>query len=202
MIKAKFILFVAVFALLSTAIGQSGWTSITTKDGFVTFQFPSGWTMIDLDSEVFKKTVEELKKNNPKMAQMLEGAHNKDLALQVFDLNDDPSDGPDNMIAKIMKNPGITDKDLGAVGKAVVDQLPYKGKKESKIVNMPHGKTLVFSGEMDMKLETGQVLNVQQVGYLYLKADKLVILTFSTSNGKMSKLRETFEKIVKSAKHS
>lgn len=202
MIKAKLTLFVAALTLLATAVGQSDWTAITSKDGFLTLSFPAGWAAIDQDAATFEKTMEELRKNNPKMAKMLESGNTKDMALQVYDLNDDPSDGADNMNVKIAKNPGVTEKDLGAVGKAILDQLPLKGKKESKIVNMPQGKTLTYWGDMDAKLESGQVLEVQIMGYLYLKADKMVILTFSTSNKKLPKLRETFDKIVKTAKHS
>jgi hypothetical protein len=202
MIKAKLTLLVVFIALLSTAIGQADWTAITSKDGFLTLKFPAGWTAVDQDSAAFQKTIEELRKNNPNMVKMLEGTDGKDMALQVFDLNDDPSDGADNMNLKIAKNPGITDKDLGEVGKAILAQMPFKGKKESKIVNMPQGKTLTYWGDMETKLEGGQVLNIQVMGYLYLKADKMLIITFSTSNGKMAKLRETFDKIVKTAKHS
>lgn len=201
MIKSKLSLIVAGIAIFAAAIAQSDWTKITTKDGFLTLSFPPGWISADQDSETFKKTIEDLKKNNPKMAQMLETADNKDMALNAYDMNDDPMDGSDNMNVKIQKNPGITDKQLGDVGKVLMDQIPFTGKKEYKVVDMPVGKTLRYSGDMDMKLEGGQVLKMQLLGFIYLKSDKFVVVTFTTSAGKMTKQREVYEKIFKSAKH-
>lgn len=201
MIKSKLSLIVAGIAIFAAAIGQSNWTKITTKDGFLTLSFPQGWIAIDDDSEAFKKTVEDLKKNNPKMAALLENADNKAMALNAYDTNDDPSDGSDNMNVKIEKNPGLEAKHLGEVGKSLMSQIPFTGKQEYKVVDMPVGKTLRYSGDMDAKLESGQVLKMQLLGYLYLKADKMVIITFTTSNGKLPKNRETYEKIFKSAKH-
>lgn len=201
MIKSKLSLIVAGIAIFAAAIAQSDWTKITTKDGFLTLSFPAGWVAIDQDSETFKKTIEDLKKNNPKMAQMLASADNKDMALNAYDMNDDPSDGSDNMNVKIQKNPGLTDKQLGDVGKVLMDQIPFTGKKEYKVVDMPVGKTLRYTGDMDMKLEGGQVLNMQLLGFIYLKSDKFVVVTFTTSAGKMTKQREVYEKIFKSAKH-
>lgn len=201
MIKSKLSLIVAGIAIFAAAIGQSDWTPITTKDGFLTLSFPPGWVAVDQDSATFKKTIEDLKKNNPKMAQMLEGANNKDMALNAYDMNDDPMDGSDNMNVKIQKNPGLTDKQLGEVGKVLMEQIPFTGKKEYKVVDMPVGKTLRYSGDMDAKLEGGQVLKMQILGYVYLKADKFVVITFTSSAGKMTKQREVYEKIFKSAKH-
>lgn len=201
MIKSKLSLIVASLAIFAAAIGQSDWTPITTKDGFLTLSFPPGWVAIDQDSAQFKKTIEELRKNNPKMAKMLEGADTNNMALNAYDLHDDPLDGSDNMNVKIEKNPGITDKQLGEVGKALMQQIPFTGKKEYKVVDMPVGKTLTYSGEMDTKLETGQTIKLQILGYLYLKSDKLVVVTFTTSNNKMAKLKPVYEKVFRSAKH-
>lgn len=201
MIKTKFSLVVASLAIFAGAIGQSDWIPITTKDGFLTLRFPAGWVAVDQDSETFKKTVEDLRKNNPKMAKLLEGADTKTTALNVFDLNDDPSDGSDNMNVKVDKNPGITEKHLGEVGKSLMQQIPFTGKKEYKVVDMPVGKTLTYSGDIDAKLEGGQTLKMQLLGYLYLKADKLVIMTFTTSNDKMTKVKPIYEKIFRSVKH-
>ncbi len=201
MIKSKLSLVVASLAIFAAAIGQSDWTPITTKDGFLTLRFPPGWAAVDQDSDQFKKTVEDLRKNNPKMAKMLENAETNNMALNAYDLTDDPSDGSDNMNVKIDKNPGITDKQLGEVGKALMTQIPFTGKKEYKVVDMPVGKTLTYSGEMDTKLETGQTIKLHILGYLYLKSDKIVIVTFTTSNDKMGKLKPVYEKIFRSAKH-
>lgn len=201
MIKSKLSFIVAGIAIFAAAIGQSDWTKITTKDGFLTLSFPPGWVAIDQDSDTFKKTIEDLKKNNPKMADMLSKADNKDMALNAFDTSDDPSDGSDNMNVKIQKNPGLAEGQLGEVGKVLMEQIPFTGKKEYKVVDMPVGKTLRYSGDMDAKLEGGQVLKMQLLGYVYLKSDKLVVVTFTTSAGKMTKLREVYEKVFKSAKH-
>ena len=201
MIKLKLSLVIASLAIFVGAIGQSDWTPITSKDGFLTLRFPSGWVAVDQDSEAFKKTIEDLRKNNPNMAKMLETADAKSTALTVFDLNDDPTDGGDNVVVKIDKNPGITDKQLGEVGKSLMKQLPFTGKKEYKVVDMPVGKTLTYSGDLDTKLEGGQSIKMQLLGYIYLKADKLVIVTFTTSNNKMEKVKATYEKIFRSAKH-
>jgi hypothetical protein len=201
MIKRKLSLLIAGMAILASAIGQSDWVPITTKDGFLTLKFPAGWAAVDSDSAQYRKTLEDLRKNNPGLAKALEGADQKDLALQVYDLNDDPTDGSDNMNVKVAKNPGITDKDLGEVGKVMIKDIPFKGKKEYKVIDMPFGKTLTYWGDMDAKLEDGRTLNIQILGYLYLKADKFVVCTFTTSNGKLPKLKEVFEKVMKSAKH-
>lgn len=202
MIKAKFTLFVAGLTLLATAVGQSDWTSISSKDNFLTMQFPPGWTAINQDQATFEQTIEQLQKNNPKMANLLTKSANKDLALQVFDLNDDPTDGGDNMSVQITKNPGITDKDLGAMGKPLLEQMKLQGKKEAKVVNLPFGKALNYFGDLPLKMDGGLTLNMQIFGYLYLKGDKMIVVTFATTNGKLEKLRPTFEKIVKSTKHS
>lgn len=201
MIKSKLSLIVAGIAIFAAAIAQSDWTPITTKDGFLTLRFPAGWISADQDSETFKKTIEDLKKNNPKMAKMLETADNKSMALNAYDMNDDPSDGSDNMNVKVEKNPGLTEKQLGEVGKVLMQQIPFKSKKDYKVVDMPVGKTLSYWGDMEAKLEGGQVLNMQILGYIYLKSDKMVVVTFTTSGTKMEKLRPIFEKIFKSAKH-
>jgi hypothetical protein len=201
MIKLRPLLLAATLALLTGAIGQSDWTPITTKDGFLTLRFPAGWASLNQDPATLKRTVEDLKKNNPGLVNIFQNADDKDVMLQAYDLNDDPADGADNMNVKVSQNPGITDKDLGAVATEIMKQIPFKGKKEHKIVNMPAGKTLTYWGDMDAKV-ADKTIAMQIVGYMYLKADKIVICTFTTSNGKMAKLKDTFDKIMKTAKHS
>ncbi len=201
MIKSKLSIVIASLAIFAASIAQSDWTPITTKDGFLTLSFPPGWIAADQTSEQYKKTIEDLRKNNPKMAKMLEGADDNEVALNAFDLNDDPSDGSDNMNVKVQKNPGLTDKQLGEVGKVLMKEIPFTGKKEYKVVDMPVGKTLRYTGEMDAKLEGDQTIKMQILGYLYLKADKFVVITFTTTQSGFAKKKDIYEKIFKSAKH-
>lgn len=189
-------------SLLAHAVQEKDWVKVKTKDSAITFMVPPGFMTNDPNDPALKAAYDKIKQDNPKLAKMMSNeVKNDEQTLLMYDLNDSPDDGAlDNFNVITKKNPGITDKHLGDVGKQIVASLPSVGKAEYKVIDLPFGKAVSYWGTIDMKFPDGSQKKIDLLGYMFLKGDKLHVVSFATGEAQLKEKRKTFEGIVKSAK--
>jgi hypothetical protein len=182
---------------------QADWIKTKSKEGSVTLQTPPTWYVADDSDPEYIKRVEEVRKNNPKLGAMMSGggSTDKNQILRMMDGADDGTDGYlDNF--NLVKRPagGLTEKYFKEVGDEILKQMPFRKKGEYKIIDTPLGKALSYWGTMDIALADKSKLGVDLLGYMLVKNDNLYVFSFGASEGNMKNRKETYEKILKSAK--
>ncbi len=200
-IKSKTILVLAATIAAGVVTArQADWVKATTKDGSLSLMAPAGWMVADTKDPAYIKRYEEILAKNPALSQVKPGEDDAQV-LMMMDMNDAGEDGYIDTINVVKKaNPGITDKDYKAVGDAIMQQLPLKGKGKHEVVTLPVGKALTYTGALKIVTpDRGEVI-MDALGYLFIKGDSFYVITFGTHEGNMKKMRETFEKIAKSIK--
>lgn len=198
--KLIFILAATVAAGIVTA-RQTDWVKATTKDGSLTLMAPPSWMVSDTKDPAYVKRRDEILAKNPNLKSTLEPGGDDSQVLMMMDMNDTGEDGYiDNVNVVKKANPGITEKDYKAVGDAVLQQLPLKGKGKYEIITLPVGKALTYTGALKIATaDRGEVI-MDALGYLFVKGDSFYVITFGTHEGNMKKMKETYEKIAKSIK--
>lgn len=194
---------IAGLTLLSVAgavISQTDWISTKTKDGSVTLKAPPSYIVTDDSDPEYKARVEEVRKNNPKLAQSMDQKQDLNQILRMLDSEDMGEDGYiDNFTIVKREAPGLTPAMFGEVGKEILKAMPFKKKGEYKVIDSPNGKALNYWGSMDVKTDTTTV-GVDIMGYMMVKGDNLYVVTFGTNEGNMKKKRPDFDKIFQSIK--
>ncbi|MBX3120240.1 MAG: hypothetical protein KF784_14335 [Fimbriimonadaceae bacterium] len=190
-------------AAAAAQVDTKNWTRFSTKDGSLSLMLPQGWGMADANDPKLKETMAKLTKENPKLvAMMKQNEGNSDIQLMSYDFSDgNLEDGMDNMNVIVKANPGITEKDYNDVGKEVLGQIPFTGKSEMKIVNLPVGKTLTYWGTMELSMD-GSKLSMDILGAFFVKGDKMYIITLTVGKDGLKNQREKLDQILKTIKVS
>ena len=201
-IKSKVILVLAA-AIAATVVTarQTDWVKTTTKDGSLTLQAPAGWMVADTKDPEYIKRRDDILSKNPKLSGQTKPGEDDSQILMMMDMNDSPDDGYLNNVNVVKKpNPGLSAKDYKAVGDAIMQQLPLKGKGKYEVIDLPLGKALTYSGALKIATaDRGEVV-MDALGYLFIKGDVFYVVTFGTHEGNMKNVRATYEKIAKSIK--
>lgn len=201
-IKSKMILVLAATIVAGVVTArQADWVKATTKDGSLTLMAPAGWMVADTKDPAYIKRRDEVLAKNPNLGSQVKPGEDDSQVLMMMDMNDTGEDGYINNVNIVKKaNPGITDKDYKAVGDAIMQQLPLKGKGKYEVITLPLGKALTYSGALKIATpDRGEVV-MDALGYLFVKGDSFYVVTFGTNEGNMKTMRETYEKIAKSMK--
>lgn len=194
---------IAGLSLLSVAtavISQTDWVTTKSKEGSVTMKAPPSWIVVDASDPEYKKSLEEVRKNNPKLAQAMGQQQDLNQILRMLDADDLGEDGYiDNMTIIKREAPGLTPAMFGEVGKEIMKQMPFKKKGEYKVVDSPNGKALNYWGAMDIKTDSNTV-GVDLMGYMLVKGDNLYVVTFGTVEGNMKTRKTDYDKMFQSIK--
>lgn len=189
-------------ATVVAVVAQDNLMPVTTKDGAVTFQMPSTWILGDVNDPTYKANYEKIKQNNPALAASMDNqANDENMQLYMLDGADSQDDGFwDNLNVKAQVIPGMSPKLYKDVADVMLKQMPFKGKGEYKIVDMPHGKTLTYWGTIKVVTPDKREIGMDMKGYIFSKGDKMYVLTFATGENQLKQKGEGWDKIVKSAK--
>lgn len=197
------ILAVMAVAAVAAQVDTKNWSRFSTKDGSLSIMLPQGWGMADANDPKLKDTLDKLAKENPHLANMMkQRANQDDIKLMAYDFSDaNLEDGMDNMNVIIMKNPGLTEKDYPAVGKEVLDSIPFKGKGETKVVNLSFGKAVTYWGTMEVSVEK-TTLQMDLLGAVFVKGDKMFVVTLTVGKDGLKNQRAKLDQIMQTIRIS
>lgn len=174
------------------ALVQEGWSKMTSKGGEVSLMVPQGWGLFDESDPLYRSAGDEIRKNNPGLSQQ---ASSDQTALFVANYE---AMGMENMNVVIQKGTSLPEAMYGQIAPVLEQQLPLKGKLESKVGDYPVGKALRYSGVIEVKTdESGGVVEVGVTGYMLSKNNNLYVVTFSAPAETAKSNRDLYEKMFK-----
>ncbi len=194
----------AVSLLAVAAIAFQGdtkdWTRFNTRDNSLSLKLPKGWDQADMNSgntAKFQKTMDSLSKENPKLATMMKANQsNESIKFIAYDYSDkDLSDGMDNISVTVNPNSDITESMYPEVTKQIMSRIPFKGKGESKIVELPVGKAIACWGAMEVQMD-GSTLPMDLYGVFFVKNGKMFMVTVTVGKDGLKKNRGKIEQIM------
>lgn len=189
------------FAAMGMAGLAQNLKTLTGKSGTFTIEVSQDWINIDTNDPLFKESAEAIKRDNPKLAQIMSQAQNGKYEIYAMDSADDPSDGYVSTINLVVEESGgLTPAMLPAVKDQIAQSIPFKaGTAKSEITKTQFGDTLAYSGILEVQTIMGKI-DVMAQGYLFVKGSKLYVLTFGSTANEYKKNKPVFDKIFKSAK--
>lgn len=141
---------------------------------------PEGWSIADPNDPAYKESVEKIKANNPKMANMFDSNNTNQFEIYLFDFGTATTKGVNNFNMKSMKDTGLTVKMYPDVAKEIIKQTNMT-KTGYKVIDMPAGKTLSYWGSLKIALGDGNFFDVNSYGYMTIKGNMVYIYTFTTT---------------------
>ncbi|CAN5483999.1 hypothetical protein BH11ARM1_BH11ARM1_15730 [soil metagenome] len=199
--KSLLVLLALVGTTAFAVIQDKEWTAVKTKDAAITISLPHGWIAADEKDPDYLKSVQLIREKNPKFAEAMKPGENPDQQLLMFNLEDDLADGVMDSMTVVTKNlPGLSDSMLDEIGKQVVATLPSRTKAEYEIIDTPVGKTLTYSGGMDVVVDATTTTKMDLLGYIYLKGETLNVITFATGDQQLKTKKTLFDKIFRTIK--
>lgn len=198
------ILTATVTAMTFTAVSatqEENWIEFKAKNNTLSIQLPDSYVVVDNENPQFKEGQKRVIDQNPKLAQMLKNTQTQNYALYVMDFSDDMSDGfMDNMNAIVNPAGGLTADLFPQVWDQVKNNIPWKdGKSNHKILKTKQGQTLRYWGTMIIEAD-GQKIEAGIHGNLFVKNEKLYVITFSCGGAELKDKQKTFEKAFETIK--
>lgn len=195
--RAKLLLITFCFSLITVVLSQTNWQAHRTKDKYLTLRMPVGWISYNQSDADHKKTLAAIKKKNPQLSKLLSGSGDSKYALTLYNVNDDPSDGPDNMNVQVINNPSVSEKSMDDVRGRLAEIMGLDNGGD-KLAHLGGLRTLIYWGDKSFTTPGGNPVHMQLRGYICFRDGKMIIFTFATTEGKMAKYEQTFDKVVAS----
>ncbi len=182
---------------------DAGWTLYSKESDGFSIELPSGWMTIDLNPQALEKSLEELRKKNPGMAdlamQQARDAARSGLKLMAVSLPG-MADRQRFAIASVMKLPQPMQLPLESMAIEVRNQYEklsdILGPIKYERLRLPAGDTRKFSLRLKFSTATGDNLEAAMIQYLLINGDYLYALNLYVVNDPEEKFAPVMQQIM------
>lgn len=192
----------SLIVLLATPVASAGTTKrLEIPAAGASIAVPSAWKALDAsvvtNSREFGRFIDENPSLRPFVDQMR--GPGSAIKLMVFDLKLTRGFATNVNVVVSAGSPGVTPAQLASLYEQQLRTLlpTLQGPVTTRVVSLPSGKAVRASYRIGFKT-AGRTLTVQSLQYVVLRANKSIVLTFSTLPTQARARAATFTAIARS----